>query len=184
MSRDNVNQWDTISDNNSDIAGINIAEGCPAGSINNALRTIMSQVATWIISATGPILKVGGFIPTATQVADSAGIGRLLGFRSLPISRSVTAATNLTLADQDCCIVSTAGALNIQLNATTALPVGFLSAFYVDAAASRTITADSGVTLRLEGASSAGTRTIAQRSRGYVWQVKTNEWIVSGMGVT
>ncbi|WP_420140135.1 hypothetical protein [Sphingomonas sp.] len=191
MSKNSVTDWDQTPANNTDIAGINIAEFCPPSSLNDAIRTIMAQIAAWIVAATGPLLKSGGAMTgaitgmgTTSSVKDSAGNARSIGFRSLPVSRSVTAAATLTLADQDSCVVSTTGGFLIPANATLNLPVGFMAAFYVDSASSRSITAEAGVTLRLEGASSTGTRTVAQRSRAYFWQVKTNEWLVSGMGVS
>jgi len=51
MTKSAVTDWDPTSANNTDIAGINIAEGCPAAGINDAIRTIMGQVATWITGA-------------------------------------------------------------------------------------------------------------------------------------
>ena len=47
MSKDNVGQWDTDANDNTDVGGNNIAEGCPPSSINNAIRTVMAQIKTW-----------------------------------------------------------------------------------------------------------------------------------------
>ena len=47
MPKNSVDDWDTSSGNNTDIAGINIAEGCAPQNINDAIRTVMSQVADW-----------------------------------------------------------------------------------------------------------------------------------------
>jgi len=46
MPKNNVNEWDTTTANNTDVGGINIDEGCAAANINNALREMMAQVAT------------------------------------------------------------------------------------------------------------------------------------------
>lgn len=46
MAKSKTSDWDTTNGNNTDIDGINIAEGCPAANVNNALREIMAQVAT------------------------------------------------------------------------------------------------------------------------------------------
>jgi len=45
MPRDNVSQWETNQASNVDIAGVNIGEFCPASGINNAIRTLMAQIA-------------------------------------------------------------------------------------------------------------------------------------------
>jgi hypothetical protein len=47
MSKDNVGDWDTDANDNTDVGGNNIAEGCPPSSINNAIRTVMAQIKTW-----------------------------------------------------------------------------------------------------------------------------------------
>ena len=48
MSKDAVTDWSTTASNNTDVGGINIAENCPAAGINNALREVMEQIATWV----------------------------------------------------------------------------------------------------------------------------------------
>ena len=45
MVKTKTSEWDTTEGNNSDIGGTNIAEGCAAGNVNNALREIMAQIA-------------------------------------------------------------------------------------------------------------------------------------------
>jgi hypothetical protein len=52
-----ITDWDTNPDNNTDVGGINIAEGCPAANLNNSERTMMAQIASWLIAAAGPLLK-------------------------------------------------------------------------------------------------------------------------------
>ncbi len=48
MAKNAVTDWDTTAANNTDIAGIDIAENCSAAGINNAIRTTMSQIAVWV----------------------------------------------------------------------------------------------------------------------------------------
>lgn len=45
MAKTDTSQWDTTASNNLDIGGVNIAEGCPAANMNNALREVMKQIA-------------------------------------------------------------------------------------------------------------------------------------------
>jgi hypothetical protein len=107
LSKTDVTQWDTTAGNNTDIAGINIAENCAAAGINDAIRTVMSQIATWLAAATGPLLKTGGAVTgaitgmlTGSTVQDGTGTARYIGYRSLPTSRSVTASATVALADE------------------------------------------------------------------------------------
>lgn len=44
MAKNNFLSWDTAANNNTDIGGVNIAEGCAPSGINNAIRTVMSQL--------------------------------------------------------------------------------------------------------------------------------------------
>ena len=47
MTKTSVSDWSATASNNSDVGGINIAENCPAANINNAIREMMAQVATF-----------------------------------------------------------------------------------------------------------------------------------------
>ena len=45
MPKNSVQDWSTTADDNTDVGGINIAENCPSGNVNNAMREVMAQVA-------------------------------------------------------------------------------------------------------------------------------------------
>ena len=60
MAKNKVSEWSTTASNNTDIAGINIAEGCAPSGINNAIREIMAQVKDMQTGADGDGLVVGG----------------------------------------------------------------------------------------------------------------------------
>jgi hypothetical protein len=79
MTKSTISDWSTTAANNTDIGGINIAEGCAAANINNALREIMAQVkAALQTSATdntaGALMTVPAFgigvTGTATALDD------------------------------------------------------------------------------------------------------------------
>ena len=46
MAKNSVADWDTDPDNNTDIGGTNIGEGCASAGINNAIRKVMAQIKT------------------------------------------------------------------------------------------------------------------------------------------
>ena len=48
MAKTAVTDWSTTAASNTDIDGTSIDEGCAAAGINNAIRSIMAQIATWI----------------------------------------------------------------------------------------------------------------------------------------
>jgi hypothetical protein len=74
--------------------------------------------------------------------------------------------------------------VTVPANAATAFTVGDTIALYNNSASTITITQGSGVTLRLAGTATSGNRTIAQRGLATLIKIATDEWVVSGMGVS
>src|ERR1051325_8425988 len=188
MAKNAVTDWDVAAGNNSDIAGINVAEGCPAGGINDAIRTLMAQVATWLAASSGPLLKTGGAVTgvitgmlTGSTVQDGAGTARYVGYRNIPFTASTTGRT-LALTDVGMCVPST-GTINIPTNASVAFAIGDIVAVYNNSGSSISITASGGVTLRLGASATTGTRTLAQRGFVTLLKVATDEWVAPNGGV-
>jgi hypothetical protein len=71
MTKSTVSAWDSTATNNTDVGGINIAEGCPASNVNNGMREMMAQVATQF----GLVNYKGADIASATTVDLSAATG-------------------------------------------------------------------------------------------------------------
>ena len=60
MAKNKISEWSTTASNNTDIGGINIAEGCAPSGINNAIRELMAQVKDMQTGADGDGFTVGG----------------------------------------------------------------------------------------------------------------------------
>ena len=60
MPKDKVSEWSSTPANNTDIGGVNIAEGCAPSGINNAIRELMAQVKDMQAGTDGDGLVVGG----------------------------------------------------------------------------------------------------------------------------
>ena len=60
MSKDKVSEWSSTPSNNTDIGGINIAEGCAPSGINNAIRELMAQVKDMQAGTDADNFAVGG----------------------------------------------------------------------------------------------------------------------------
>jgi hypothetical protein len=73
MAKNKVSEWSTTASNNTDIAGINIAEGCAPSGINNAIREIMAQVKDMQTGADGDGLVVGGAFTSSGGAVFSSG---------------------------------------------------------------------------------------------------------------
>ena len=60
MAKNKVSEWSATASNNTDIGGINIAEGCAPSGINNAIRELMAQVKDLQTGSDADSLVVGG----------------------------------------------------------------------------------------------------------------------------
>jgi microcystin-dependent protein len=87
MAKNKVSEWSSTASNNTDVGGIDIAEGCAPSGINNAIRTMMAEIKDFQSGASGDdftcagtLAVTGGFTldgaaGTAGQVLVSAGSG-------------------------------------------------------------------------------------------------------------
>jgi len=90
MSKDKISDYSSTANSNTDIASINIDEGCAPSGINNAIRTLMAQLKNWQSgaqdvyitpagSASAPAVTTNGdtntgvFFPAADTVAIATG---------------------------------------------------------------------------------------------------------------
>ena len=76
MPKTKVSEWSSTPANNTDIGGINIAEGCAPSGINNAIRELMAQVKDMQSGTDADNFVVGGNLSvtgTATGVTPTYG---------------------------------------------------------------------------------------------------------------
>ena len=100
--------------------------------------------------------------------------------RTLPQSVKTSSYT-LTATDTGTHVSITTGGVTIP---PSVLSAGNLISIYNNSSSSQTITPGSGVTLRLAGTSVTGQRTLAQYGLVSVLCVTTNEFVISGAGLT
>ena len=60
MPKNKVSEWSATAANNTDIGGINIAEGCAPSGINNAIRELMAQIKDMQAGTDSDNFAVGG----------------------------------------------------------------------------------------------------------------------------
>jgi len=60
MAKNKISEWSSTPANNTDIANIDIAEGCAPSGVNNAIREMMAQVKDMQTGADGDNFTVGG----------------------------------------------------------------------------------------------------------------------------
>ena len=76
MPKNKVSEWSSTPANNTDIGGVNIAEGCAPSGINNAIRELMAQVKDMQAGTDADNFAVGGNLTvtgTATGVTATFG---------------------------------------------------------------------------------------------------------------
>ena len=98
MAKNKISEFSSTPANNTDIAGINIAEGCAPSGINNAIRELMAQLKDQQSGTDGDNFIVGGgFTCTGAAVFSS----------TVAISGTATASTP-TVSDDSTKIATTA----------------------------------------------------------------------------
>lgn len=78
MAKTKISEFDLTPSNNTDIDGINIAEGCAPSGINNAIRELMSQLKAQQDGSSGDPFTVTGTM-TASAVLASSGTLAITG---------------------------------------------------------------------------------------------------------
>ena len=122
MAKTKISEFSTNPANNTDINGINIAEGCAPSGINNAIRQLMSDLKEFQTGAAGDDLTVGG----ALSVNGNATIGDA-STDTLTISGVTVAIPNGLKFDTDAFVID-AENNRIGINTSTPLVVLHLTA--------------------------------------------------------
>jgi hypothetical protein len=154
MPKTKISEFSTTPANNTDIDGINIAEGCAPSGINDAIRELMSQLKDWQAGLSGDVTAIaaGG---TGAATFAAAGLTTLTGSETLtnktltnptvtnyvetPFTANSSTAITLALTNGTVQIITLTG------NATITMPTAtsgksFIMFLKQDATGSRTVT--------------------------------------------
>ena len=266
MPKTKISEFDLTAANNTDIDGIDIAEGCAPSGINNAIRELMSQLKDFQGGTSGDRLAiaaggtnaatttaalqnfggtttgislftaltssaartalgattVGNDVFTAadaaaarTAIGAGTGTGDVtttgtqtltnktisgasntvtvdgtveVGFRTIP-QNSQSAAYTLVAADSGKHILhpsadTTARTFTIPANSSVPYAVGTAITFVNQNGAGVVTIAITSDTMRLAGAGTTGSRTLAANGVATAIKITSTEWIISGTGLT
>ena len=89
MAKNKISEYSATAANNTDIGGINIAEGCPPSTINNAIRELMAQLKDQQTGADSDNFTVGGNLSVTGSVTLT---------NALPIAQGGTGNTTASTA--------------------------------------------------------------------------------------
>jgi hypothetical protein len=118
MAKNKISEWSATASNNTDIGGINIAEGCAPSGINNAIRELMAQVKDQQAGTDGDGFVVGGaftcsgaavFSSTVALGSSATATTQSSGDNSTKVATTAYVDRNITLSNWT--IVESAGVL-------------------------------------------------------------------------
>ena len=152
MPKNKISEFSSTAANNTDIAGINIAEGCPPSGINNAIRELMAQLKDQQSGTDGDNFTVGGTL-NVTGIAT---------FTASPVIPTATLGDNTTKAASTAFVAAEFAAKDF-LNDPNAN--GILSRTADKTVTARTITGGTGITVT-DGNGVSGNPTVAVSNDG------------------
>ena len=95
MAKTKISQYDVVASNNTDVDGVNLAEGCSPSGINNAIREIMAHLKDFQAGLSGDTLPVAS---GGTGSTTAGGARTALGSASSGANSDITSITGLTTA--------------------------------------------------------------------------------------
>jgi hypothetical protein len=154
MPKTKISEFSSTPANNTDIDGINIAEGCAPSGINDAIRELMSQLKDWQAGLSGDVTAIaaGG---TGAATFAAAGLTTLTGSETLtnktltnptvtnyvetPFTATPTSTITLALTNGTVQIITLGGNVTITMPTATS-GKSFIMFLKQDATGSRTVT--------------------------------------------
>lgn len=95
MTKAKISEYDSSAGNNTDVNGVNIAEGCAPSGINNAIREVMAALKRFETGSDGDSFTVGGnFVVSGTASLSTTTTGPING-TTIPSSKTLVVTTDI-----------------------------------------------------------------------------------------
>jgi hypothetical protein len=200
MPKNKISEYSSTAGDNTDIGGINIAEGMAPSDVNNAMREQMAQLKEFLDGSSGDTITTAKIVATTAQILSGASVtgtatfnssvilssGTEAGYREVP---QISKAENYTLVLADAgkhvyhpATDNNARTFTIPANSSVNFPLGTAVTF-INGINTLTIAITSD-TLRLANSASTGSMAIAANGIATAIKVTSTSWIISGVGVT
>ena len=75
MAKNKISEWSSTPASNTDVGGIDIAEGCAPSGINNAIREMMAQIKDMQAGTDGDDFTVGGDLTVSGELIANSSAG-------------------------------------------------------------------------------------------------------------
>ena len=94
MPKNKLSEYSSTAGDNTDIGGINIAEGMAPSDVNNALREQMSQLKEFLDGSSGDTITTAKIVATTAEILSGADVTGTATFNSAVVMSSTLNVTN------------------------------------------------------------------------------------------
>lgn len=119
MPKNKISEYSSTAADNTDIGGINIAEGMAPSDVNNAMREQMAQLKEFLDGSSGDAITTAKIVATTATILSGADVTGTATFNSTVVMTSTLEARGaIDLADNDILRFGTSDDMEIYHNGT------------------------------------------------------------------